>query len=166
MGCLSMRKRGRTVMTKEQLDEQLHDFMHMHRNVMRRFFQSCGMFNGHPMMLFIIRQNPGLTQKQLAEKMNIAPASAAISLKRMEEAGLVRRTPDQHDGRVVHLHLTPEGVEMDDRCARGKQFSTEILYRDFSPEDLDQFSAFLTRMQHNLEKTDIQDWRFTHEQVE
>ncbi len=153
-------------MERERLDEQLHDFIRQHRNVMRRFFQSCGMFNGHPVMLFVIRQNPGLTQKQLAEKLEIAPASAAISLRRMEEAGLVRRTPDERDHRAVHLYLTPAGIEMDNRCVQGKAFSTEILFRDFSSEELETLSGFLGRMKQNLETTDIQDWRYTHEQTE
>jgi DNA-binding MarR family transcriptional regulator len=147
------------MVTSEEVDEQLHEFMHTHRNVMRRFFQACGIFNGHPFMLFHIRRHPGLTQKQLADVMHISPASAAISLRRMEEAGLVARTPDERDGRVTHLTLTAEGQAMDDRCSRGKQFTADVLFRGFSDEERQQFSDMLNRMRDNLENADIQAWQ-------
>lgn len=148
--------------TPAEVDRQLHGFMHYHRQIMKRFFSDCGLFNGHPFMLFLLRDNPGLTPAQLARQMNIAPASATISIKRMEAEGLLRREPDPHDGRVVHLYLTPQGEEMDDRCSRGKDFAVETTFRDFSPAELNTLSDLLTRMQRNLAHADVAEWRRYH----
>ena len=146
------------VTTPEALDRQLHDFMRLDRQVMKRFFSDCGLFNGHPFMLFLIRQQPGITPAALAKQMEIAPASATISLKRMETAGLLRRVPDERDRRVLHLFLTPAGEAMDDLCLRGKDFMADTLFEGFSAEEREQFAGMLARMQQNLTKADTAAW--------
>lgn len=148
--------------TPDEVDHQLHEFMHYHRNTLQRFFSDCGLFNGHPFMLFLIRQTPGITPAQLAKRMDIAPASATISLKRMEAAGLLQRESDPHDRRVVHLSLTPEGVALDDRCSRGRDFAVETMFCDFSQEELNTLSDLLARMQQNLAQADISAWLDRH----
>ena len=99
------------MLNDEQLSDQFFDFMGLHRNLMQKYFQGCGMFNGQPFMLFHIQCSPGITQKELAREMNITAASVATSVKRLEAADLVRRVPDEWDGRVLHLYLTPGGSD-------------------------------------------------------
>lgn len=149
--------------TPVEVDRQLHDFMQYHRNTMRRFFSDCGMFNGHPFMLFLIREMPGITPAQIAKRMDIAPASATISLKRMEAAGLLQRQPDPCDRRVIRLTLTPAGEEMDDRCRKGKDFTVESMFRGFSAAELNTLSALLARMQQNLAQANATDWLRTRD---
>jgi DNA-binding MarR family transcriptional regulator len=151
-----------SVLTPKELDRRLHEFMQFHRNVMRRFFSGCGLFNGHPFMLFLIRETPGITPAQLAKRMDIAPASATISVKRMEAAGLLRREADEHDRRVLHLFLTPDGIAMDDLCRRGKDFTEETLFRGFSNEERQTLADLLSRMQQNLADADIDGWLCRH----
>lgn len=72
-----------------ELEDRLALFMRTHRRAMHRYFQSVGMFNGHPHMLFHLAHSPGLSQKELAQRMEISPASVAISIRRLESAGLI-----------------------------------------------------------------------------
>ena len=142
----------------ERLDLQLHEFIRAHRQVMMRFFSDCGLFNGHPFMLFHIRRQPGITPATLAKVMEIAPASATVSLKRMETAGLLRREPDEHDRRVWQLFLTPRGEAMDDLCRRGKDFVAAQLFCGFSAAERDTLSDMIARMQKNLAEADAAAW--------
>lgn len=141
-----------------EVDRQLHEFTQYHHKAMRRFFSACGLFNGHPFMLFLVRETPGITPAQLARKMEIAPASATVSIRRLEEAGLLRREPDERDRRVVHLTLTPAGVAMDDRCRRGRDFAAASMFRDFTPEELSTLSGLLERMRQNITHADAEAW--------
>ena len=134
------------------LAKRSHLLMQTHRNVMRRFFQNVGMFNGHPHMLFCIRETPGMTQRQLADVMGIAPASAAVSLKRMAAAGLVEKRPDPEDGRSLRLYLTKAGKRMDTACREGRDFLTAAQFADFSSEEIRQLAALLDKMTRNLER--------------
>ena len=135
---------------KERLDNRFHEFMHTHRNTMRRYFQSCGMFNGHPRILFHLRHTPGMTQKELADTLGVAAATLSVSIRRLEAAGLVERRADEQDARRFRLYLTPHGEEVETRCAKGRDFFIEAVFTDFSDEDVAALDALLTRMTDNL----------------
>lgn len=137
--------------TLGEVEDRFAQFMRMHRRTMMGYFQRIGMFNGHPHMLFHIRRQPGLTQKALAERMHISPASVAISIRRFESAGLVERRRDDRDGRVVHLYLTLAGEEMDAACAKGRDYMMDTLYQGFSQEEQEALYALLGKMIDNMQ---------------
>lgn len=138
--------------TTEELEDRFAGFIRLHRNTMHRYFLSIGMFNGHPHMLFHIRRHPGITQGELATHLEVSAASVAISIRRLESAGLVRRQRDEQDGRVVHLFLTDDGVEMDAACARGRQFMIDSLYRGLTEEEQATLYALLGKLTGNLQE--------------
>jgi len=135
---------------QEKLDNRLHTFLHTHRNTLCRYFQSCGMYSGHPRVLFHLRHTPGMTQRELAGALGVAAATLSVSIRRMEAAGLVERKSDSADLRVQRLYLTKEGEAIDDRCAKGRDFLIDALFADFSDEDMAQLDRLLTRMTENL----------------
>ena len=133
------------------LDDRLALFMRTHHRTMHRYFQSVGMFNGHPHMLFHIAHSPGITQKTLAERLAISPAAVAISVRRLEAAGLAERRRDSRDGRVMHLYLTPAGEAMDAACARGRDFMVGSLYNGFTAAEKQTLYRLLDKMIVNLQ---------------
>ena len=137
---------------QEKLDNRLHEFMHTHRNTLCRYFQSCGMYSGHPRVLFHLRQTPGMTQRELAKALGVAAATLSVSIRRMEAAGLVERKSDAADLRVQRLYLTEEGEAIDDRCAKGREFLIGAQFADFSEEEIAALDRLLTRMTDNLER--------------
>lgn len=137
---------------QEKLDNRLHTFLRTHRTTLCRYFQSCGLFNGHPQVLFHLRQQPGITQKALADILHVSAATLSVSIKRFESAGLVERRVDEEDARRVRLYLTAEGEQLDDRCAKGRHFLIDALFTDFSDEDIEVFDGFLVRMTDNLNR--------------
>lgn len=134
--------------TAEQVDERYMDLMRRRRAAMRRHFQNVGLFNGHPHMLFHLRRHPDITQKDLAREMDISPASVAVSIRRLESAGLVHR---EKRGREMILRLTPAGEAMDAACARGRDIMITHLYEDFTKEELHTLHALLEKMTVNLQ---------------
>ncbi len=136
----------------EKLDNRLHTFMRTHRNALCRYFQSCGMYSGHPRVLFYLRRTPGMTQRELAKALGVAAATLSVSIRRMEAAGLVVRKTDTADLRVQRLYLSPEGEAIDDRCAKGREFLIEAQFADFSDEDIAMLDCLLARMTDNVER--------------
>ena len=51
---------------------------------------------------------PGLTQKEIADKMSIEGATLVPVIDRMEKEGLLKRKPDLTDRRVNRIYLTPK----------------------------------------------------------
>ncbi len=137
--------------TVGQLEDRFAAFMRLHRRTMHRYFQSIGMFNGHPHLLFHIHRQPGITQGELAGHMDLAPATIAVSVRRLEAAGLVARQDDPKDKRITHLYLTPEGEQMDEACRHGRDFLMDTVYKDFTDDEVATLYALMEKMTANLQ---------------
>jgi DNA-binding MarR family transcriptional regulator len=73
-------------------------------------------------MLGLLHHDPGISQKDLAERMQLTPAAVSTSVREMVGYGLVDRLPDPDDARLMRLHLSRNGRAMFDeaqkmRCA-------------------------------------------------
>ena len=58
--------------------------------------------------LAVLARAPGVTQRELAERLDVEPITVARLLDRLAARGLVERRPDPRDRRVWRLHLGPE----------------------------------------------------------
>ena len=48
-----------------------------------------------------------ITQKDLAEKLSVRPATLSVAISKLEDRGVVRREPSNLDKRANYLRLTP-----------------------------------------------------------
>ncbi len=62
----------------------------------------------HLAVLRLVRDNEGITTRQLADALLMQPSNASTLVSQLSAKGLLRRVPDAIDRRVVHLHLTDE----------------------------------------------------------
>jgi DNA-binding MarR family transcriptional regulator len=58
-------------------------------------------------ILYLLLHKPGISQKSLAELLQITPA--AVSVRDLEAAGLIERNPDPEDARQMNLVLSERG---------------------------------------------------------
>jgi len=79
---------------------------------LRREARALGVTGGQVTLLFLVKASPGLGVGELAERERISPAAMSGVVRRLERAGLVRRTPDPHDGRRHGLTLTEDGERL------------------------------------------------------
>ena len=73
-------------------------------------------------MLGLLHRDPGISQKDLAERMELTPAAISTSVREMVGYGLVDRLPDPDDARLMRLYLSQYGQQLFDefqklRCA-------------------------------------------------
>jgi DNA-binding MarR family transcriptional regulator len=65
------------------------------------------------LLLLMIKGSPDGTERstvtELAERLQLAQSTVTELVRRAEAAGLVKREPSPHDGRVAFLSLTAEG---------------------------------------------------------
>ncbi|GAB5494794.1 MAG: hypothetical protein Phog2KO_50090 [Phototrophicaceae bacterium] len=62
--------------------------------------------------LGVIYNKPGITQKELAQALDITAASVSISVGKLVDLDLVEKQADPDDGRVLRLYLGPQGQRM------------------------------------------------------
>ena len=60
-------------------------------------------------ILWTIAQTGRISQGQIAQILGVSRAAVAVSAKRMEKAGLVRREKERKDQRCTMVSLTPKG---------------------------------------------------------
>src|SRR6202161_4070388 len=56
-------------------------------------------------ILIWLERQPGISQKELAEFLEVEPITAARLVDRLEARGMVERRPDPRDRRIWRLHL-------------------------------------------------------------
>lgn len=63
-------------------------------------------------ILIWLERQPGITQKELAELLEVEPITVARLLDRLEARGMVERRPDPKDRRIWRLHLLAPALPM------------------------------------------------------
>ena len=100
----------------------------------------------------LLYQHDGMSQKEMASALNLSPATMTVTLKRMEKAGLVCREMDEHDQRILRVHLSEQGKQMWLKSADQIRCVTEELLEGFTPEEERQMREYLFRIARNMER--------------
>lgn len=144
-------------MEREQ-DEKLKYEMEFTR-VIRMYYgrmqaqlAEVGIYRGQPPIMGLLYQHDGMSQKEMASALNLSPATMTVTLKRMEKAGLVCREMDEHDQRILRVHLSEQGRQMWLKSADQIRAVTEELMEGFTPEEERQMREYLYRIARNMER--------------
>ncbi|MBO4879806.1 MAG: winged helix-turn-helix transcriptional regulator, partial [Clostridia bacterium] len=105
-------------------------------------------------MLEFIEQHSGCTQADVAEEMQVSPASVAQSIKRMEAAGFVEKNVREDNLRANSLRITEAGSEAAKNCRLVFDGLEAKMLSGFSDEERENFSEALLRVIANLESGD------------
>ena len=76
-----------------------------------------------------------VSQRELAEVMNVRAATLSEQIARLNRAGLVERTPSEKDRRSVIVSLSEEGQTEARRCSRERTKYNEQLFSVLSDDD-------------------------------
>ena len=128
----------------------------MHRLELLRRIQSrdllaaSGLHPGQPRLLQYIWDHPGCTQKEAADELDVTPASAAASLKRLEKAGFVLRRPDDKDSRRNQLFITDQGISRMEENRRQFERLDERMFQGMGEDEVKAFRKACEKMFDNL----------------
>jgi DNA-binding MarR family transcriptional regulator len=101
-------------------------------------------------ILTILWYQNGLSQQEIANRLNRDKTTLTRVINNMEKSNLVIRVPDKMDRRINHIYLTYLGKELQETLteATGKIYLDSI--REISGEELHQFAEILNRVIRNL----------------
>ncbi|MHB8070405.1 MAG: MarR family winged helix-turn-helix transcriptional regulator [Candidatus Cryosericum sp.] len=126
----------------------------MHRRCLNKEMESHGLSKvGQPMILFMLRNHDvsaECDQKGFSEALGVSPATVAVSIKRMEKAGLVSKSTDPDDQRRNHLAITDKGLLLVEDCLRAFHYVDQGMFKGFSEEERRQLENSYRRMMENL----------------
>ncbi len=137
-----------------ELKELVHELISIsviHRYRITKSALTVGLYFGQPNILEYILQNKACSQKEIAAAMHITPASAAVSLKRMEKAELITRSPNEKDPRKNKLTVTEKGKTALKEFKKICRTTDENMFKDFSAEERETLHKLLLRLHENLD---------------
>lgn len=138
-------------MELRKLVHELISISVIHRYRITKAASGAGLYFGQPMILEYVKDHDACTQKELAEAVHVSPASVAVTIKRIEKAGLVVRTPDESDSRKNHLSVTQKGLDALKEFRKICDATDEDMFRGFSPEEREALHNLLVRLHKNLD---------------
>ncbi|HPF17210.1 MAG TPA: MarR family winged helix-turn-helix transcriptional regulator [Thermotogota bacterium] len=142
--------------TLNQMQWLLRIYSRMHRNVLTQKEEKNGLSEAsHPAILFILRydmKEMKASQKEIADEIGISPSTVAISIKRMEKAGLLKKVQDKDDLRKNLITLTEKGLEFTNRLHDISEEVDQGIFSGFSEDELEELKGYYKRMIRNLER--------------
>jgi DNA-binding MarR family transcriptional regulator len=91
-----------------------------------------------------IIQYPGLSQRELADKLHIQRATATVMLQKMEKSGYIQRLPDQDDQRISRIYPTDLARSVD---AEQQKTVNAYFARCFAGISQEEFAAMETALE-------------------
>lgn len=102
-------------------------------------------------LLNYVRYHNGCTQVEIAENLLVTPASVALSTKRMEKSGFLRKVVDDTNLRCNKIYITEEGIKLSEINKTHFHDFDNQLFKDFSEQDLIVFKSYIDRALSNIE---------------
>jgi DNA-binding MarR family transcriptional regulator len=107
-------------------------------------FDAIGLSPAEHSSLITIRDNPAVTQSELASILRIQLPNLVKILGKLEEQGVLKRTRSQKDKRSVELALTADGERLTAKSSEiARQFNDDCL----APLNLREKAQFISMLQ-------------------
>ena len=108
---------------------------------LRKETEDLGVTGRQVTLLWLIRNHPGLSLRELAAEERISAPALSGHVDRLEKAGLIERARDDADRRRVGLTLTEEGAKLLKRVrARRTSWLADRL-KGLEPDELEAIEA-------------------------
>lgn len=132
------------------------------RNTIREELNKLELYCGQEHFIRYIYLHPGCTQSNLAEGLQITPASVSISTKRLEKMGIIEKRSSSENLRDNNLYLTKKGEEVHEEI---KDFFEELddkIFKGMDKAETLQLEETLDKLLFNLtgKKTEELDIRY------
>lgn len=111
---------------------------------------STGVYSSQHRILMTLHHEPNISQSEIAERMNISPASVAVTLKKLEKSGYIKRTVDEKDNRINNIILTEQGQEVVEKSHVIFDEIEASTFKNFTPEEKEMAGRILDKIGANL----------------
>ncbi len=128
----------------------VHDVARLVRIEADKRARAHGMTRAQWGILIWLERQPGRSQKELAELLDVEPITVARLIDRLEARGMVERRPDPKDRRIWRLHLRPAALIVLRDVDREREEITRILTTGIDEEALATTTETLLRMKEMI----------------
>jgi DNA-binding MarR family transcriptional regulator len=133
-------------LSDESVDRGLkavHDLFTRYDPYRFRMWCEVGLTTAQLRVLFLIRDQPGVTAGELANRLSVTPPTVSGIVDRLVRMDFVRREEDPSDRRLVRNQLTEAGARVCGQASEGSQLITRRILVELSPDDLEALNRGL-----------------------
>ncbi len=131
-----------------------------HRMIIEGQVHRLGVHRTQHMILMCLSQcEKPPAQSEIAELFQVSHAAVAVSLRKMEQAGLILRTSREGNARVKEIRLTDKGVCMVEKTKKLFEAVGNAALKGIPEEDLDVMRVCMEKIKKNLEEFRSDDER-------
>ncbi len=137
-------------MELSQIAARLHKLELVRMLAHRKGMGTDGLYFGQMPVLDYVHAHPGCTQIEIADHLQVSPASIALSTKRLQKAGYLTKEVDLDNLRRKRLCLSEEGEKIRSRTREKMDLLDAWAFRGFSEEELSTLVSLVDRITMNL----------------
>jgi DNA-binding MarR family transcriptional regulator len=136
--------------TEDYIGVVISDVARLLRTAFDRRVRELGITRAQWLVLTRLHRNPGISQTELADLLEVERASAGRMIDRMEANGWVERRALNGDRRVKRVYLTEEAEQVHRRIWRVAEATVEGALSDLSAAEAAQLISLLGRVKSTL----------------
>ncbi len=133
---------------------QIIGFAIKHRKIMQYYLDETGVYQAQHHLLMRIHHDQNASQKDIAMSMDVSAATIAVSLKKLEKGGYIKKEMDQGDNRLNQITITEKGNKVVEKSKQIFDFTDRKVFEGFTQEEKRTLSSLLMKLDANLIRMD------------
>ncbi len=136
--------------SNKEIVRQIICFAMKHRKIMQNYLDKTGIYQAQHHLLMKISHNQNASQKELSSSMDVSAATIAVSLKKLEKGGYIKKEMDQGDNRLNQITITEKGNKVVEQSRQIFDLTHQKLFEGFTEEEKYNLSILMRKLDANL----------------
>lgn len=136
----------------KKIIHQLINFAMKHRRIMQNYLDETGVYQSQHRLLMEIARNPNASQKDITRSMDVSAATIAVSLKKLERGGYIKREADEGDNRLNKITITEKGNRVVEQGRKIFESAEGKVLEGFTDEEKSALMVLVQKLNNNLER--------------
>jgi len=128
---------------EEQLIEIFTTFIERFTQGMEAFEYNGKQIGTGIFLLNYVGKHPNCSMSEIIEFLKLIPSAATRRIDKLVNFGLITRSNDEKDRRIVNLNLSEEGIELYKNFFKRRLFAIEMMKKVVDPNDFKTFFKVL-----------------------
>ena len=99
---------------------------------------------------FLAQRKQPPCAKDIEEKFHLSHPTVSGLLSRLEKKNFIEFRPDERDGRCKRIHISPRGMDCNERIYKTILENEERIVAGFTQQEREQFAFLLNRAVRNM----------------
>lgn len=125
--------------------------LHKMINTAKGMYKEFDLNRSQAAILFTLYRRESMSQRELAEELNMTPPSITSAIQKMEREEYITRRPDKWDQRVMRLTLAERGRACIQYIREVGDHMDEVILGGMSLEEKLLFRRLMLQVKENLE---------------